>query len=104
MRRYKIVKDSEYGPPQYLGGVGKYDVFYWTAAHDGKERLIVKWDSGEYSFYYWDFRTKYWKTTYMERAGDKGPSKEETETILAMYECFAIKPQAATTETSAPAR
>ena len=93
MNRYKVGKDSKYNPPQYLGGVGRYDVVYWTAAHGGKERLIVKWDRGDYCFYWWDFPYKRWKNSYSEPVGDKGPLKEETETILAMYECFAIKPQ-----------
>lgn len=87
MQRYEVNTGS---PPQYLGGVGVYDVFYWTAAYDGKERLIVKWDSDAYAFYFWDFTNEFWKNSYSKRVELK---PEQTETILAMYQCFAIKPQ-----------
>jgi hypothetical protein len=90
--RYKVESSPRYGPPQYLGGVGKYDVFYWTAAHEGKERLIVKWNTGDYTFYWWDSLRECWKNSYSERVDEKGPSPSETEAILAMYQCFAIKP------------
>lgn len=95
MQRYEVsTSKCTCGPPQYLGGVGKYDVFYWTSDYHGEERLIVKLASSEYCFYYWDFPCGCWKNSYSERVKD-GPSSEQTETILAMYQCFAIKPERA---------
>jgi hypothetical protein len=90
MQRYELFTLSDCEPPQYLGGVGQYDVFYWTAGHDGNERLIVKWDSGAYAFCFWDFTSECWRNSYWDR---KELQPEQTETILAMYQCFAIKPQ-----------
>jgi hypothetical protein len=92
MQRYEVSFSSSVPPPQYLGGVDNYDVFYWTAAHDGNERLIVKWASSKYCFYYWDFAYACWRDQYSKVPVSEGPSREQTETILAMYQCFAIKP------------
>lgn len=90
MQRYEVTSQHT-NPPQYLGGVDKYDVFYWASDYNGVERLVVKWASSKYCFYYWDFARPCWRNSYSEQAKD-GPSREQTETILAMYQCFAIKP------------
>lgn len=92
MRRYHV-SDSVVGPPQYLGGVGRFDVFYWASDYKGRERLIVKWADYNGAFYYWDFANKCWKNCYSEHLDKDKMTKDESETILAMYQCFAIKPE-----------
>lgn len=91
MQRYEVTS-RHHNPPQYLGGVDRYDVFYWASDYNGEERLIVKWGDVAYWFYYWDFAHECWRDQYSKERANVDPSPEQTETILAMYECFAIKP------------
>lgn len=92
MQRYRVSSETLH-PPQYLGGVGRFDVFYWASDYNGNERLIVKWAEHSGAFYFWDFHSQCWRNSYSEHI-DKGRiTKEESDTILAMYKCFAIKPE-----------
>lgn len=88
-QRYTVKKSHE-NPPQYLGGVQQYDVFYWAHGPSaGEERLIVKWDDHDWAFLWWDFAGGKW------RDGTFQPQTippDIHETIMAMYECFAVKP------------
>lgn len=88
MQRYSVTH-SRKNPPQYLGGVREYDVFYWTAAHDGRERLIVKWEDRGDTFLWWDFGGEVWRDSVFR---PKIMPPDDHETIMAMYECFAVKP------------
>jgi len=94
MQRYEVAARV---PPQYLGGVGPYDVFYWAhGPYDGQERLILKWGSYDGQYYYWNFNLARWQNSYSQDVDTVTPT--ETKTILAMYDCFAMKP--VTDETS----
>lgn len=100
MQRYQVTGKP---PPQYLGGVGPYDVFYWAhGPYDGKERLIVKWHDKTGCFYHWNFDFEQWENSAQQRVDTM--SREDTETILAMYECFAVKPTGTEQPTEIKAR
>jgi hypothetical protein len=89
MQRYRVTHSDD-NPPQYLGGVQQYDVFYWAhAPQKGEERLIVKWADHEQAFLWWDFRIGKWRDNVFE---PKTMPPDIHEVIMAMYECFAIAP------------
>lgn len=88
-QRYPVSRSGN-SPPQYLGGVQQYDVFYWAhGPADGKERLIVKWSDHHDAFLWWDFGGGEWRDSVFQ---PRVMPPDTHETIMAMYECFAVKP------------
>lgn len=87
MQRYEVT-NSRKNPPQYLGGVGPYDVFYWQRDYNGAPRLIIKWTNHQDAWLVWRFDRQYWENCYQQKTRHP-PTDEHTATILAMYECFA---------------
>jgi hypothetical protein len=84
MQRYTFQSNH---PAQYLGGVGKYDVFYVPSM----EKVYAKRSSEAGDAFVYNLAVREWQRGYLIQRGDEPPTDEECAVILAMYECFAVK-------------
>lgn len=86
MERFKFVL-GKMNPVQFLGGVGRYDVFYSAE----KDILYLKYDSMSGRLWKYSYASDRWFSGYNAQRVFE-PTDEEKEIALAMATCFAIRP------------